>query len=352
MMRSIWRLGQTEGMSVSSPGVMRRWVFPVLRLVVFAAIAAALVKLAFFSGATAGADGVRPTGVVSEPTTTVASGSIRNDLTLDATVFADAAAPVRATAAGEVTKVAVAPGAAVDAGTPVAVVKQQLATPAADGSPRYGTVTITAGAAGTVSAVAVLVGQQVAVGDVLAQVAPPTFNVTGSIAAVQQYRLLTKPTEAKVTIAGGPAPFTCTGLSVSAPLAGASAGSDGVAQAPAPSAGSPSGAGSTGGPTVRCAVPADVTVFAGLAAKVTISAGSADDALLVPATAVEGAGAAGTVYRPATDGGAPTAVKVQLGIFDGQQVQIVSGLKKGDEILQFVPSKVDEQAAAANGISG
>lgn len=339
-------------MSVSSPGVMRRWVFPVLRLVVFAAIAAALVKLAFFSGATAGADGITPSGVVTEPTTTVESGSIRNDLTVDATVFADAAVPVRATAAGEVTKVAVAPGAAVDAGTAVAVVKQQLATPAADGSPRYANVTIAAGAAGTLSAVSVLVGQQVAVGDVLAQVAPPTFNVSGSIAAVQQYRLLAKPTEATVTIAGGPQPFTCTGLTVSAPLAGASAagGSEGAAQSAGPSDAS-AGAGSSGGPTVRCAVPGDVVVFAGLAAKLTISAGSADDALLVPATAVEGAGAAGTVYRPAADGGAPTPVKVELGIFDGRQVQVVSGLKKGDEILEFVPSKVDEQAAA-NGIAG
>ena len=31
-------------------GIARRWVFPILRLVVFAAIAAALVKLAFFGG--------------------------------------------------------------------------------------------------------------------------------------------------------------------------------------------------------------------------------------------------------------------------------------------------------------
>ncbi|MBN9630169.1 MAG: hypothetical protein J0I18_06115 [Actinobacteria bacterium] len=339
-------------MSASSPGLVRRWVFPVLRLIMFAAIGVALVKLAFFNGSTAGADGATPAAVVPEPTTTVHSGSIRNDLSLDATVYADAAAPVRATAAGEVTKVTVAPGAAVDSGTSVVVIKQQLATPSADGRPRYGTVTVTAGAAGAVSALSVLVGQQVAVGDVIAQVAPPTFSVAGTIAAVQQYRLLSKPTEATVTIAGGPAPFTCTGLTISAPLAGANPGADPSAGAPAPSAGSPSGAGSGQGPTVRCAVPAGVTVFPGLPAKLTISAGSAANALIVPATAVEGAGAAGTVYRPAANGGDPTPVKVQLGIFDGQQVQIVSGVKKGDEILQFVPSKFDEQAAAANGITG
>ena len=77
----------------------------------------------------------------------------------------------------------------------------------------------------------------------------------------------------------------------------------------------------------------------------------ADDSAVAPGGQRPLAGAAGTVYRPTAGGGDPTPVKVQLGIFDGQQVQIVSGLKKGDEILQFVPSKVDEQVAA-NGIGG
>jgi len=338
-------------MSTSSPGVVRRWVFPVLRIVVFAAIAVALLKLAFFSGSTAGSDGATPTGRVTEPTATVETGSIRNDLTLDATVYADPAAPVRATASGEVTKVAVTAGAGVEGETPVVVLKQQLETPAADGTPRFRSVTVVAGAAGTVSSLTVLVGQQVAVGDVVAQVAPPTFSVAGAIAAVQQYRLLSKPTEATVTIPGGPAPFTCTGLVISAPQAGANTGGSSSGES-APTEGAPSGSGSGTGPTVRCAVPADVTVFGGLAAKLTISAGKADDALVVPATAVEGAGGAGKVYRPAADGGDPTPVPVELGIFDGRQVQILSGLKKGDEILQFVPSKAGEESAAADGVAG
>jgi len=334
-------------MSAAAPGIGRRWVLPIIRIVVFAAIGVALVKLAFFSGATAGGDHVMPTGVVSDPTTTVTTGSIRNDVTLDATVYPDAAVPVRASAAGEITKVAIAAGAGADPGTAVAVIKHPLETPAADGTPLYKYVTVAAGAAGTVSSLAALVGQQVAVGDVLAQIAPPTFTVSGSIAPVDQYRLLSKPTEATVTIAGGPAPFTCTGLTVSAPLAGAGGDASG-------SAGDGSSASSgSGGPTVRCAVPGDVTVFAGLSAKLKISAGSAADALLVPATAVEGSGATGTVYKPAGDGGAPTPVAVRLGIFDGHRVQIVSGLAKGDEILEFVPSKSDEQVAAAtNGIGG
>jgi membrane fusion protein, macrolide-specific efflux system len=341
-------------MSAAAPGVGRRWVLPILRIIVFAAIGAALVKLAFFSGATAGSDGVKPTGAISDPLAVVETGSIKNDVKLDATVYPDAAVPVRATVAGEITKVAIAVGAGADTGTAVVVVKHPLTSTDPDAVPGFRSVTIPAGAAGTVSALNALVGQQVAVGDVLAQVAPPTFNVTGSIAAVDQYRLLSKPTEATVTIAGGPAPFTCTGLTISAPLAGSGSGSGAGGDSGSGDAGGAAGgsgsSGTNGGPSVRCAVPADVTVFAGLAAKVTISAGSAADALLIPATAVEGSGVAGTVYQPAANGGDPTPVKVQLGIFDGKRVQIVAGLKKGDQIMEFVPSKSDQESAQATGM--
>jgi multidrug efflux pump subunit AcrA (membrane-fusion protein) len=345
-------------MSAASPGIGRRWVLPIIRIIVFAAIGAALIKLAFFSGATSGSDGVKPTGAISDPIATVATGSIKNDVSVDATVYPDAAVPVRATVAGEITKVSIALGAGAAGNTAVVVVKHPLTSTDPAATPGFRSVTITAGVAGTVSALDALVGQQVNVGDVLAQIAPPTFNVSGSIAPVDQYRLLSKPTEATVTIAGGPAPFTCTGLTISAPLAGAgstgggSAGSAGAADGGSGAGAPGGGAGSSGGPTVRCAVPGDVTVFAGLAAKLKISAGSAADAMIVPATAVEGSGAAGTVYEPSANGGAPTPVKVQLGIFDGRNVQIVSGLKKGDRILEFVPSKADQQAAQATGLGG
>jgi membrane fusion protein, macrolide-specific efflux system len=363
-------------MSAASPGIARRWVFPILRVVVFAAIGVALVKLAFFNGATEGSDRLKPTGAISDPTAIVETGSIRNDVSLDATVYPDAAVAVRATVAGEITKVAASTGQGVEGGTAVVVVKQtiestgtittnQSVTDPDTGEvttipvsqpkpPTIKSVTVTAGAAGTISSLTALVGQQVAVGDVIAQVAPPTFNVTGTIPSVDQYRLLSKPTEATVTISGGPEPFTCTGLTITAPLAGSGAtgGSDGGAGASDGAASGASGSSSSGGPTVRCAVPAGVTVFGGLAAKVKIGAGSAEDALLVPATAVEGAGANGTVYRAGAKGAAPTPVKVTLGIFDGTKVQIVAGLKKGDEILQYVPSKADQQAADESGMNG
>lgn len=319
-------------------GVVRKWVFPIIRILIFAAIAAALVKLAFFGGLTAATDTARPTGAVTEPIAVAETRTIRNDVTLEATIVADAAVPVRATAAGEVLKVLVGTGTVVAPTTPIATVRQT--TTRADGTPLIKTVTLVAGAGGTVSDLALLPAQQIAVGDVLAQIAPPTFSVTGSIPAAQQYRLLNKPTTAAVTIVGGPQPFVCTNLTITTPLAGAGEAGAGAAN--------PSGQGVAAPATtttVRCAVPAGVTVFSGLAAKVAIPGGSAAGVVALPVTAVEGTpGGAGTVYLPKSGGGS-TAQKVTLGISDGTWVQVTAGLAKGDRVLQYVPGAAEQAGA-------
>jgi multidrug efflux pump subunit AcrA (membrane-fusion protein) len=318
-------------MSAATPGIARKWVFPIIRILLFAVIAAALIKLAFLGGfSTASSDSTQPSGAVSDPTIQVENGSIANDVILDATVQADPAVAVRATLAGEVRKVMVTAGQAVEAGTPVLTIRSE--TPNPDGSIAYRTVTVTAGATGTLSALPVLVGQSVSIGDNVAQVAPASFSVVATLPAAQQYRLLNKPTEGTTAITGGPAPFTCTGLTITTPLSGSDAtgGSDG-------SSGANSGSTSAGGTaTVRCAVPSGVTVFSGLAAKLTIDGGKADDVLVVPTTAVEGAAGTGTVYLPGTNG-KPAKQAVTLGLTDGVNVQITGGLKKGDTILEFVP---------------
>lgn len=323
-------------------GVMRRWVFPSLRLVVFAAIAAALVKLAFFGGLTAATDTSAPTGSVNDPTVTVDTGTVRSDVVLDATISADAATPVRATAAGEVVRVLVATGQQIAVGAPVATIR----TASADGVTPGPIRTLTTEAAGTVSDAPVLAGQQLSVGDVVAQVAPPTFSVVGTMPPEQQYRLVNRPTEGSVTVTGGPTPFTCTGLTISTPLAGAADGS---------SASSPDGSSATGGmgatTTVRCAVPGDVTVFSGIAAKLTVSGGVAEKALTVPVTAVSGApGGSGKVWTVGDDG-KPKSTAVRLGVTDGKVVEVQSGVSEGDEVLEYVPGSdsADDAAAASAG---
>src|SRR5690606_15735221 len=138
-----------------------------------------------------------------------------------------------------------------------------------DGSSYTRWSTVKAGAAGVLSSFAVLKGQMVSVGEETGQVAPPSFSVTASLAPEQLYRLIDQPTEALVTVTGAPAPFTCTGLTITTPLAGSGNAAD-------------RGAGS--GTTLRCAVPGDVRVFSGLTAKVTIAGGIAENVLTVPLT--------------------------------------------------------------------
>ena len=315
-------------------GVARRWVFPIIWMVIFAVIAAALVKVAFFpDSASAGGDGAVPTGEIVEPQVPVMLGTIRNDVVLDGTVNADAAVPVKATLAGEVRKVIGVQGQAVAPDTELLTIRSETINP--DGTTSAKTVTVKAGAAGVLSSFTVLQGQMVTVGETVGQIAPPSFNVTATLAPEQQYRLLEQPTEATVTVTGGPAGFVCTGLTITTPLAGAGSGT-GDGETP----------GSGSGTTVKCAVPADVTVFPGLTAKLTIAGGIAENVLTLPMTAVEGAAGSGIVYVVLPDGSNEER-PVTLGINDGINVEITGGITEGELVLQFVPG-----APADPGVDG
>jgi multidrug efflux pump subunit AcrA (membrane-fusion protein) len=300
-------------------GIARRWVFPIIWMVIFAVIGAALVKIAFFPDvADAGSDGLEPTGQIIEPQVPVTLGTIRNDVVLDGTISADPAVPARAAISGEVRKVSATAGQHVDEGAELAQIRGMND----DGSNRWSI--LRAPRSGTLASFDLLVGQQVSLGEALAQIAPPTFSVTATLAPEQRYRLLQQPTEAEVAINGGPAPFTCTGLTITTapPVSG---GGDGE------------GGGQGGsGTTVSCAVPGDVQVFSGLTAKVTIAGGIAENVLTLPLTAVEGAAGTGVVYLIGTDG-EPVETPVTLGLNDGVNVEIKDGVAEGDIVLQFVP---------------
>lgn len=331
-------------------GVARRWVFPIIRIVLVAVIAVALAKLAFFPDRPPEESPAFPTGAVIDPVIPVSIGSITNDVVLPATVSADAAVPVKSTADGTVNKVVAQVGAPVAAGDTVFDVKVEIVrTPAAsvdaDGNPLppiYRYVAVTAPIGGTLSSLDVIAGQAVSIGATVGQVAPPTYSITGTLQPAQQYRLVNQPTEATVAITGGPAPFTCTGLRIETPLAGA-AGDAGTG-------GEPAGGGASGGSgtTVTCAVPEGVTVFSGLAAEMTIAGGRADDVLVVPTTAVSGAAQAGTVWVAAEDGSVQERAIV-LGLSDGRQVQVVEGLAEGETVREFAPGA---DAVAPDGMEG
>lgn len=307
--------------------IARKWVFPILRILIFAAIAAALVKLAFFADPVQEGAEV-PTGQIAEPQIPVALGTIQNDVVLNGTVNSNPAIPVRATFGGEVREVLVKEGKKVKKGTPVMVVRAELVN--LNGTPYTRTETIKAGANGILSSFTVLKGQVVGIGDIVGQVAPESFNVTATIAPQQLYRLVDEPTEAQVAVQGGPAPFTCGSLKITTPLPGATDGESGEGT----------------GATVRCSVPSDVRVFAGLVADVTIAGGIAENVLVVPMTAVQGAADTGIVYVVDAEGNREER-PVTLGLNDGVNVEITGGLEEGELILQFVPG-----AAAGDGGDG
>jgi len=319
-------------------GVWRRWILPITRLVVLAAIAVALVRMAFFGTATEEVAEV-PTGSVVESQVPATLATVVNDVTVEGSIQPDPDVTVKATLQGKVSKLVAGQGATVAAGDPVLVIRQETPVDpvvAADGTvtqskPKVVTETVTASTAGSLAELGVLVGQEVSVGDAVGRISPPTFRATAPLTAEEQYRLVTQPTTAEVAITSGPAPFECSDLRIgqqSSGGGGAPSGDDGGSTGGAEPA-------STGA-TVSCAIPADARVFPGLAAEITIPAGEAADVLTLPTTAVEGLADTGNVWLP-SETGEPEERAVGLGISDGKVVQITSGLSEGDMVLEFVP---------------
>ncbi len=281
-------------------GVWRRWVFPILGVVIGAAIAVALVRIAFFPDAVASAE--QPQAQIENPVVPVERGSIVNELALTGSISRDVDYAVKSQVNGTVISVDVGAGAAVSAGQALYTVRQD--------SPRT-TVQVTAAEAGTVIELNLVAGQSTSIGGDVATLSPQRFHVLSTVEPVQLYRLINAPTEATVTITGGPAPFSCTGLTTQV-------SDDGTT-------------------SVRCAIPADQVVFPGLPAELTVAVGSVDDALIVPTTAVKGGAGSGVVWIDAGDGTEPTERPVTLGITDGTMVEVLDGLTEGELIRQFVP---------------
>ena len=307
------------------PGAWRTWVLPVLKLAVGAAIALALVKLAFFpAGETAVADDAFPGAVFEEPTAGVERGSIENAVSVAGSVVPVESVPVRSTRSGTVARIVATDGEQVAAGDVLYTVRVETQPqPAADGTvgpPTARVYDVTAPAAGTLTGFALLVDQSVDIATETGAVQPPQHLVRASVGAAEQYRLTSRPETATVTIEGGPAPFECGGVTIAQPTGEAAATGESA--------------------TLSCAVPDDVRVFVGLAASIELVAGSADDVLLLPTTAVLGSADAGIVYRP-TASGEPEEVRIELGLTDGTRVEVRSGLAEGDQVLQFVPGSAD-----------
>ncbi len=77
-------------------------------------------------------------------------------------------------------------------------------------------------------------------------------------------------------------------------------------------------------------------MFPELMAQLTISAGIAENVLVVPVTSVLGAAESGVVYVVNEDGTTEER-QVTLGLSDGINVEVIDGLEEGEIVMQFVP---------------
>jgi multidrug efflux pump subunit AcrA (membrane-fusion protein) len=357
-------------------GVFRRVIMPVAWLLVFAVIAAALVKIAFVDGLKPQGAEPAPMARVETPIVPAARATVTNTVQIKATVQGDPMVGVRSTAAGTVVHIYVDPGVAVAKGDQLFQVKSEqprptttAATPGekATVGPVYAYTDVLAPIAGKLNELIVLLDQQLSVGEAVGKVDPGTFTVSGSVNAAQQYRLLAKPGSAQIFPVGGPAPFACPAVTLknNAVDAGAATSGNGTGGAgmAAPAGALPLAAAGPGGETqnggastgtLSCPVPAGTEVFAGLGATMTVSAGEAKDVVTVPLTSVKGSVKEGLVWMASTAaaGKAPEQRTVKLGLNDGSKVEVVSGLAEGERVLEFVPGAPADPSQRGYGPGG
>ena len=358
---------------------MKRYLLTGLKVLLALVVTAALVKLAFFPDSEQTTPTAAQTGFsVSTPLVTVTKADVKSAVDIDGQVVADAPTQVPATSVGTVARLYFDNGAAVTSGEPILTIKKtetvtttdngsngsngangssdskgtngsaDSSDSAADTTPKTTEkvtyIDVYAPATGTIN-YSVIKDQETTVGTSIASISTGTYSATGTISASQQYQLTQAPTSATITIKSGPAPFACNNLKIGTGTASAPTNST---AAPKDTTDTSSGDGTT--VQVRCAVPADKKVFPGLKATISIAVGEAKGALTVPLTAVQGNYATGKVWL-VPDPTKPTKTvetTVKLGINDGNQIVVTSGLKEGDSILQFVPGQDVDKTGKPN----
>lgn len=358
---------------------MKRYLLTGLKVLLALVVTAALVKLAFFPDSEQTTPTAAQTGFsVSTPLVTVTKADVKSAVDIDGQVVADAPTQVPATSVGTVARLYFDNGAAVTSGEPILTIKKtetvtttdngsngsngasgssdskgtngsaDSSDSAADTTPKTTEkvtyVDVYAPTTGTIN-YSVIKDQETTVGTSIASISTGTYSATGTISASQQYQLTQAPTSATLTIKSGPAPFACGNLKIGAGTASSSTNST---AAPKDSTDTSSGDATT--VQVRCAIPADKKVFPGLKATISIAVGEAKGALTVPLTAVQGNYATGKVWL-VPDPTKPTKTvetTVKLGINDGNQIVVTSGLKEGDSILQFVPGQDVDKTGKPN----
>lgn len=259
-----------------------------------------------------------PVPDLAPKTIKVAQGTIVARLVLKAAVEADPATPARPEKAGTVTQVLVKKGQRVNKGEAVLAFKHtpEPKAPAKPGAKPKAvkpvTLYLAAPAAGKVKELQAYVGSQVAPGQVAFSVDRERFRAVAEVETKNVYRLYNKPRGVKLKIDHGPAPFSCPLISYGA------------------------GGGEKAAVEVVCRVPESRKVFPGLPAEMSVLTDQAKNVPVVPLAAVLGKAETGWV-TVVGESGEQTRREVELGLNDGKKVQIKSGLKVGEKILDLAP---------------
>ena len=135
------------------------------------------------------------------------------------------------------------------------------------------------------------------------------------------YRLLDPPMGVRALINGGPVGFDCTWIGIGP--AGdfqVATGAGGLAR-------------ETTNVTMRCRIPADVRVVAGMSGTMVLQMGTPTTAQALPISAVVGDAAQGQLVVVVRDDGTTTVRTVQLGVSDTYNIQITGGLDPAERVL-------------------
>lgn len=333
----------------------RRIFLPTAWLIIGALIAVSLVKLAFAGGSAASDDDLYPTGEIPAETVFAEKATVENKLSIGGSIKLTESKELNAPVDGVVNWAFVEPGDNVSLGDRIFQIRVESQPdsvetdsaedeePEDEQQPRAAAPVVKyhdvyAPATGKVGAFQIEVGDDTTKGTALGSIQPQEFLAVGSVDPLDRYRLLDENLEATITIDGGPEPFTCKNLNF-----GDSASKKASGSTEDQNMGSFSGpmvadesADSDSSSEISCVVPTETVVFDGLNMTMEIDAGSAEDVLTVPVSAVRGLVGQGAVWK-LDENGKEIRTEVELGVTDGKVIEVISGLKDETEVLRFVP---------------
>ncbi len=175
---------------------------------------------------------------------------------------------------------------------------------------------------GVITEVDVVLGQHTRTGKTMFVLSPDQFDVIAAVGPSLLPKFFTPPLEIQATIEKGPPPFECTFVSIGDNLE--TSGAQTIL---------------TQDSDFRCSVPVSVTVFPGIHVRLDVTTAEADGAVVLPKDVIEIHGQEGTVWV-VEKGRTPAKRAVRLGISQGSMIQVVSGLKAGERVLDLSRTSV------------